>query len=84
MRSNILVGIAAGAGLAALSACAPANAPATYPQAGAPQAPVAATPAPAAGQSGFFKPYPPGQGDTDGLSRDPEDGDRGGIGGNPD
>jgi hypothetical protein len=30
-----------------------------------------------------FKPYPPGEGDTDGLSRDPDDCDKGCIGGNP-
>ena len=29
-------------------------------------------------------PYPPGQGDTDGLSRNPDDCNKGCIGGNPD
>ena len=84
MRSKILVGIAVSAALVALGACAPGNMPPAQPTAGGPQAPTAATPAPAAGQSGFFKPYPEGQGDTDGLSRDPNDCDRGCIGGNPD
>jgi len=81
MRNSTLAGLVLGAALVALAGCAPANGPAAYPQAGAPPA---ATPAPAGGQSGFMRPYPEGQGDTDGLSRDPDDGDRGTIGGNPD
>jgi len=86
MRSSICASIAFGGTLIVLAACAPANTPAAYSPAGQPQTqtPVAATPAPATGQPGFMRPYPEGQGDTDGLSRDPEDGDRGGIGGNPD
>ena len=44
--------------------------------------PAPAVEAPAAVTPGF-KPYPPGEGDTDGLSRDPEDCDKGCIGGNP-
>ena len=81
MRSNALMGIALGATLVALAGCATANRTATRPQAGGP--PGVLTPAPGAGQP-WFRPYPEGQGDTEGLSRDPEDGDRGGIGGNPD
>jgi hypothetical protein len=79
MRSSTLVGIALGAAFVALAGCAPAT-----PQAGASQTPAAVPSAPAASQSGFLRPYPEGQGDTDGLSRDPEDCDRGCIGGNPD
>jgi len=44
--------------------------------------PAPAIEAPAAVVPGF-KPYPPGKGDTDGLSRDPDDCDMGCIGGNP-
>jgi hypothetical protein len=46
-------------------------------------APVVA-PAPAAAPLvPTLRPYPPGEGDTDGLSRDPEDCDKGCIDGNP-
>jgi hypothetical protein len=31
----------------------------------------------------YIAPYPPGQGDTDGLSRNPDDCNKGCIGGNP-
>jgi hypothetical protein len=44
--------------------------------------PAPAVAAPAAVTPGV-KPYPPGEGNTDGLSRDPEDCDKGCIGGNP-
>ena len=83
MRSNTRLGIALGAALVALAGCAPGNTPATYPSAGQAQAPAVATPAPVASEP-LFRPYPEGQGDTDGLSRDPEDCDRGCIGGNAD
>jgi hypothetical protein len=47
-------------------------------------APVVVAPAPeAAPLVPTLRPYPPGKGDTDGLSRDPEDCDKGCIGGNP-
>ena len=48
-------------------------------------APVVVTPAPeaVAPQTPSLRPYPPGEGDTDGLSRDQEDCDKGCIGGNP-
>ena len=81
MRISTLMGIALGAALVALTGCATASRTATSPQAGGPQGVL--TPAPVAGQH-WPRPYPEGQGDTEGLSRDPEDGDRGGIGGNPD
>jgi hypothetical protein len=42
-----------------------------------------APPAPAAPLAPALRPYPPGEGGTDGLSRDPEDCDKGCIGGNP-
>lgn len=45
--------------------------------------PAAEAPVAAAPQNQWFKPYPPGQGDTDGLSRDEEDCEKGCIGGNP-
>jgi hypothetical protein len=77
MRSSTCLGIVLGAALVALAGCAPA----TYPPAG--QAPAVATPAPVASEP-LLRPYPEGQGDTDGLSRDPEDCDRGCIGGNAD
>jgi len=74
MRISTLMGIALGAALVALTGCATASRTATSPQAGGPQGVLTHWP----------RPYPEGQGDTEGLSRDPEDGDRGGIGGNPD
>jgi hypothetical protein len=40
-------------------------------------------PAPTTPLDPAFKPFPPGQGDSDGLSRDPDDCDKGCIGGNP-
>ncbi len=45
----------------------------------------ALVPAPVSPQSWFthIAPYPPGQGDTDGLSRDINDCNKGCIGGNP-
>jgi hypothetical protein len=81
MRNSTRLGIALGAALVALAGCAPANMPATQPTAG--QNPAVATPAPVASQP-LLRPYPEGQGDTDGLSRDPDDCDRGCIGGNAD
>jgi hypothetical protein len=83
MRSRVLVAIALGAALVALAGCAPANTPGTQPAAGQAQTPAVATPAPAASEP-LLRPYPAGQGDTEGLSRNPEDCDRGCIGGNPD
>lgn len=44
--------------------------------------PGAETVAPAPSWPGF-KPYAPGEGDEDGLSRDPDDCEKGCIGGNP-
>jgi hypothetical protein len=84
MRSSILGGFALGAALVALAGCATGNTPAAHPPAGGPRAPAVATRAPAAIAPGLLRPYPEGQGDTDGLSRDPDDCDRGCIGGNPD
>jgi hypothetical protein len=50
-------------------------------------APVATAPAPQAGAFGLalphIAPYPDNQGDEDGLSRDPDDCNKGCIGGNP-
>ena len=51
--------------------------------AGARPAPSALVPAPTTPLDPAFKPFPPGQGDSDGLSRDPDDCDKGCIGGNP-
>lgn len=51
------------------------------PEAAAPR-PGAETVAPAPLWPGF-KPYAPGEGDEDGLSRDPDDCEKGCIGGNP-
>lgn len=85
MRNSIRVGIALGA-LVALAACAPENAPAAHQAVSELQTPALVTSAPAAAQPWLMPyptPYPEGQGDTDGLSRDPEDCDRGCIGGNP-
>jgi len=85
MKNSIRVGIALGA-LVALAACAPENAPAAHQAVGELQTPALVTPAPAAAQPWsmpYPTAYPEGQGDTDGLSRDPEDCDRGCIGGNP-
>lgn len=48
--------------------------------------PSSAAQVPAEPASSFFPrmaPYPPGQGDTDGLSRSPDDCNKGCIGGNP-
>ncbi len=45
--------------------------------------PAPAVEAPAAVTPGFFKPNPPGEGGADGLSRDPDDCNKGCIGGNP-
>ena len=48
------------------------------PHTAAQPAPVVVAPGPS-----LLRPYPPGEGGTDGLSRDPEDCDKGCIGGNP-
>ncbi len=79
MRSSTCLGIALGAAFVVLAGCASAE----HPTAGGPQTPSVATPAPVASEP-LLRPYPEGQGDTDGLSRDPEDCDRGCIGGNAD
>jgi hypothetical protein len=79
MRNSTRLGIALGVTLAALAGCTPANMPAT--QQPAAQNPAVATPAPVA-SGPLLRPYLEGQGDTDGLSRNPEDCDRGCIGGN--
>jgi hypothetical protein len=84
MKSSILARFALGVALVALAACATGNTPAAQPPTGGPQARAVVTPAPAAVGPGLLRPYPEGQGDTDGLSRDPDDCDRGCIGGNPD
>jgi hypothetical protein len=81
---GILGGIVLGAALVALAGCATESMPAAHSPTGGPQVPAVVTPAPAAVKSGLLRPYPEGQGDTDGLSRDPNDCDRGCIGGNPD
>jgi hypothetical protein len=81
MSSRILRGIASGAALVALGGCATQNTPAAFPSAG--QSHTVAPPAPATAKH-LLRPYPEGQGDTDGLSRDPEDCDRGCIDGSPD
>ena len=80
MRNGTRLGIALGATLVALAGCAPANTP---KQPLAAQNPAVATPAPVASEP-LLRPYPEGQGDTDGLSRNPDDCDRGCIGGNAD
>ena len=84
MRSRILWGIALSAAVIASAGCATENTPATHLPAGGPQTPAVVTPAPAAVEPRLLRPYPEGQGDTDGLSRDQDDCDRGCIGGNPD
>jgi hypothetical protein len=83
MRSSSLRGIALGAAVVTLVGCATQNIPALHQPTGGPQAAAAAPPAPTTARP-FLRPYPEGQGDTDGLSRDPDDCDRGCIGGNPD
>jgi hypothetical protein len=80
MRSSSLAVIALCAALVALVGCEAGSTPATI---GGPQAATVATPAATTAQP-FLRPYPEGRGDTDGLSRDPDDCDRGCIGGNPD
>jgi len=84
--ATTLVAIAAPAAIAASS---DSTAPSHHhhhrrhaPQTRGPSAPATEPIAPAR-QEPVVGPYPPGQGDTDGLSRDPEDCDKGCIGGNP-
>jgi hypothetical protein len=80
MTSSNLGAIALGAALVALAGCATQD---MHPSVGGPQAAAVVTPRPATALP-LLRPYPEGQGDTDGLSRDPDDCDRGCIGGNPD
>jgi hypothetical protein len=77
MRSSSLGGIALGAVAVALAGCATPNRLAAHQPSGV-VSPASTTSQP------LLRPYPEGQGDTDGLSRNPDDCDRGCIGGNPD
>jgi hypothetical protein len=79
MRRSIRLWIALGVALVASAGCTPA----AYQPVGQPQTPAVATPDRAVAEP-VLRPYPEDQGDTHGLSRDPDDCDRGCIGGNPD
>ena len=72
MRSSSLGGIALGAVAVALAGCATERAHAVISR------PNVVSPASTTSQP-FLRPYPEGQGDTDGLSRNPDDCDRGCI-----